>query len=140
MFNDNSIWIDKVLEDFPELQDLRQKGAITEKEFENAVDIIRSHRCNRCGACCKILVKVLPLDIKRLEKHGYSEREIIRDDCLRLNNGGCVFLRKNGSSYRCAVHDFRPRACRRFPFTVEYHGGGLIVGVSTKCRLHIKGK
>ncbi|MFQ6055714.1 MAG: YkgJ family cysteine cluster protein [Methanosarcinales archaeon] len=126
---------DQVLEDFPELRELWQKGKITEEELNNAIDIICSHQCRRCGVCCThLVVRVSQADINRLKKIGYKEEEFIRDDCLKLNDGGCVFLRKNSSEYRCAIHPYRPLACRRFPFSIEYSENGLKVNRSDKCK------
>ena len=86
--------------------------------------------CSRCGACCRKTEMMLSeMDIKRLEKIGYSPKEFVRYDRqgfakLRNRRGHCVFY--DLEKKRCKVYKFRPSGCRTYPI-IYSEGEGIIV-------------
>ena len=82
----------------------------------------KSFKCNRCGECCKIVVKLNEKEIKAINNSGYKDfltKDPIKGkniDCLKRINGNCVFLKKKGNKYSCEIYDIRPKTCRLYPF------------------------
>lgn len=93
-------------------------------------DLMR-FRCLRCANCCSSgpNVALTAFDICRISKRlnapwrsliGAYIYAVIADaipvPLLRGIDDRCVFLRKEGGIYACAIYDARPMRCRLFPF------------------------
>lgn len=88
-------------------------------------------RCLRCANCCSSgpNVALTAFDICRISRKlnapwrsliGVYLYAVIADaipiPLLRGVDDKCVFLRKEGGVYACAIYDARPMRCRLFPF------------------------
>ena len=87
-------------------------------------------RCTRCGICCQETDMLLSaLDIKRLEKKGYSKESFTRFDkngyaLLRNRQGHCVFY--NNAKRGCDIYYSRPLGCRVYPI-IQDEETGIVV-------------
>lgn len=91
-------------------------------------------KCIRCGRCCRWLeVPVVFSDVRLWLESGRTD--ILRNVCitsgvlarrlgldkyfaLRRSHGGCVFFRAG----LCSIYEYRPLACRLFPFAIGEPG------------------
>jgi len=92
-----------------------------------------SYSCSFSTDCCgnnTFFVPVTDMDIERIENHGYEIDQIVKDLSPELRfaqdntaeknywikrkpfTGKCTFLEGN----KCSIHEFKPFACRIFPF------------------------
>jgi Fe-S-cluster containining protein len=117
----------------------------TEPSDPSAADTVspppEENLCSGCVACCHAIVGVTHVDLALLAKMPtitlpqavrlYSEEEFEADEndpdmamtargrrmlALRSTENGCKFLEKNGN---CGIYDYRPRACRSFPYEID---------------------
>ncbi len=77
----------------------------------------KNFKCNQCGECCKIVVKVSKEEINKIKNKGYKDFLEIdpikgKDYVLKRVNGICVFLTDN----KCEIYNIRPKICRLYPF------------------------
>jgi Fe-S-cluster containining protein len=73
-------------------------------------------KCQRCGNCCKLRVKMFPEDIKSLEETGHKKEDFLyKNKYLKKINGYCVFLTLNNGITSCSIENNKPYVCRRFP-------------------------
>lgn len=82
---------------------------------------VQDFKCIKCGDCCKFLiVKVGKRDIDKIKKAGYDDffgmDSHIRDNVLKRDDEGCVFLAKKGKEYFCRIYEIRPKVCKDYPF------------------------
>ena len=78
----------------------------------------RGFVCNRMGCCCfQTMMELLPNDIARLEKIGYSSKDFSYKDgaTVRLLNveEHCFFLEP--TSKKCRIYRNRPLGCKIYP-------------------------
>jgi Fe-S-cluster containining protein len=84
-------------------------------------------RCARCGICCLETDMLLSaIDIRHLEKKGYSKESFTRFDkngyvLLRNRQGHCVFY--NSDKRGCDVYSSRPLGCRVYPIIQDEETG-----------------
>ncbi len=71
-------------------------------------------KCQRCGQCCRLRVKLYPRDIKRLNKAGKTGFMTFLGN-LKRKNGYCIFLRFKNGKASCSVYKSRPDICRKYP-------------------------
>ncbi len=50
---------------------------------------------------------------------GVQVREGLMDLALKQKNGGCESLEETKDVFRCAVNDFKPGACKSYPFEMK---------------------
>lgn len=77
--------------------------------------------CRKCGACCKLLVPLLPGEAGRIPKR-YTELISWANDhtvfaMRQLDDGFCVAFDR--CTRQCTIYAIRPAACREFPFSGE---------------------
>ena len=75
--------------------------------------------CTRCGYCCTLRVYPSEIDIKRLADAGHKPEEFLEHwrgkESLRMIDGKCFFLRKEGEEYACTAYAARPNTCKIYP-------------------------
>ncbi len=81
----------------------------------------KTFRCEKCGECCKPLVKLSKSDVERILTAGYDEiyfidKTILNEKIIRQINGKCVFLKQGKEKTSCEIYDIRPDICREYPF------------------------
>jgi len=81
----------------------------------------RDFKCLTCGSCCTYLAKLYPEDIKRLNDAGKTDY-MTWLGCIKLKNGDCMFLVRDGNAARCSVYEIRPRVCRQYPISNWFFG------------------
>jgi uncharacterized protein len=92
-----------------------------DRRFRLLYDLVRSGiDCTACASCCRELpIPVKRADARRLAEHLGQTMPDFRADHVRIKNHRevfallpCQFL----AGTRCAHYDFRPDACRSFPY------------------------
>ncbi|HLD06369.1 MAG TPA: YkgJ family cysteine cluster protein [Candidatus Nanoarchaeia archaeon] len=75
--------------------------------------------CTRCGYCCTLRVYPSETDIRRLTDAGHKPEEFLErwlgKESLRMIDGKCFFLRKEGEEYVCSAYASRPNTCKIYP-------------------------
>lgn len=100
--------------------------------------------CCMNGACCtRLNIPVTDFDIERIENHGYELDQIISEQSpfIRMPknvfgsveknypikrkpyDNTCTFLKNDGL---CGIHEFRPFACRIFPFQYRFEDNDIV--------------
>ena len=72
-------------------------------------------KCNDCSDCCKYVVKLSDIDIKRIKTDNDYIEETKNGKQIKLVNSHCIFLDNNKKKLRCKIYDMRPDTCRRYP-------------------------
>jgi Fe-S-cluster containining protein len=81
---------------------------------------MQDFNCLRCGFCCQLDVVLGKADHQRIRAAGkirYSRKKH-GESILKRRGKYCIFYRPGA----CSIYDFRPDACRRFPFE---HDGSI---------------
>ncbi len=83
-------------------------------------------KCQRCGKCCKPVIKLTREDISRIRELGFSDRDFVERDPIDEESKGlvmkridfkCVFLNIGEDGFtRCKIYGHRPQTCRNYPF------------------------
>ena len=86
----------------------------------------KTFKCERCGQCCRPIVKVSEEDIKKIEETGMKREDFLdhdpvienskEKDTIKQINGVCMFLESNENRFSCKIHQHRPETCRKYPF------------------------
>ena len=89
----------------------------------------RNIDCANCPVgnfCCTLKVKLSFADrLRILLKKGLRTKEYadqLIDDSgwgIKLVNGDCYFLKRDGDKAYCTIYDARPKICRKFPHFFE---------------------
>jgi Fe-S-cluster containining protein len=75
---------------------------------------LKKFKCQRCGQCCRLRVRLSEGDIRRLEKEG--KKNFVEDKkWLKRVNGYCKFLEIKKGIAKCTVYNARPNICRWWP-------------------------
>jgi Fe-S-cluster containining protein len=76
-------------------------------------------RCQRCGFCCHLDVRLTNHDIKKIKSLGFHEHEFIRTTkskrYVKKFEGRCMFLEHPEKNPSCMIYSQRPDVCRSFP-------------------------
>ena len=84
--------------------------------------MIRSWSCNWCGDCCKpYLVPLTTYEwLRMVQRYGYSSiRPGVDGFYLKKNEDGrCIFQYTNGNRWLCVIQDYKPIACKLWPFKI----------------------
>ena len=78
-------------------------------------------KCERCGYCCTLRVRLSFLELLRIISRGYKKKDFAVKDmkkrnCIRQHeNGDCYFLVRKGRKTSCKIYDIRPKMCRAYP-------------------------
>lgn len=78
-------------------------------------------KCNHCGYCCGLKVKLSFLEYFRILLKGYRnfwDRNAKNERCIKIVNGKCYFL-MNKKENRCKIYPIRPRMCKEYPGVEE---------------------
>lgn len=73
--------------------------------------------CQSCGACChasyRYYVQVTNDDRKKLADENLIEKCGVID-FMKMKDGHCIALKKDGNRFTCSVYENRPQVCRDF--------------------------
>jgi len=78
-------------------------------------------KCNRCGYCCTLRVRLSFLELLRIRLKGYKKKDFVVKDtkkrnCIKqLENQDCYFLIRKGEKTACKIYNIRPKMCREYP-------------------------
>ena len=75
--------------------------------------------CLRCGACCRLKVRLYPEDIAKLKAAGKKNFLEPKGNWLkRTPDGYCMFYKRDNSKGIgiCTVNHIKPSVCKNFPF------------------------
>ena len=74
--------------------------------------------CQECGACCegsdKGWVPLFENDIDKIDKDMMMKGDEFYRKYMKMKNGACVALRKEGKECVCTIYKNRPQACKDF--------------------------
>lgn len=73
----------------------------------------------RCGYCCTLRVKLSWLDILRImlaKERGFAVKGTDGKRYIKMIGSKCYFLTKKNGKPFCRIYNYRPRACRIYPY------------------------
>lgn len=90
----------------------------------------RTFECEKCGQCCKLIIKLTEKDITRIERAGHDKDSFLAKDpmveeigditapkdTIKQVDGYCFFLISEGNKKVCSIYPARPDICRTYPF------------------------
>jgi Fe-S-cluster containining protein len=101
----------------------KKLNALADEMHEKAFNQID---CLNCANCCKSIPPIInETDIRRISKQlgmkvtDFKEQYTIQDEDLDMvmKKSPCPFL---GDDNKCAIYEYRPKACREYPHTNNY--------------------
>lgn len=76
-------------------------------------------RCERCGHCCTLRVRLSFFELLRILLRGYRDftvKDMKGRNCIKqLENKDCYFLIRKGKKTACKIYAIRPNMCREYP-------------------------
>lgn len=73
-------------------------------------------KCERCGYCCTLQVKVSPAEIKIIKKLGYKDFLTKDNQIKQKDNRDCFFLIRQKNNTNCKIYAHRPQMCKEYLF------------------------
>lgn len=79
---------------------------------------MKKFNCKRCGYCCTLIPKISILEMLRIWLKGFSNfstKDGSGRRCIKIINGDCYFLKRDGKTTTCKIYKIRPKVCKDFP-------------------------
>lgn len=79
----------------------------------------KKFKCNNCGGCCNLFVRLTEKDINKIKKAGYKGEYFVekkdKEKSLKRVNGNCIFLSIDEGKSKCEIQSYKPKLCMNFP-------------------------